>query len=208
MPSLTVAGPGGNVLSGFVDLLVDEVNVKSVEFTDDLGTYARRVLQPRGSMLGPRLGGEVQAVFASARSGDWVLAEDGTAIVAGHQLSADEFDLTLESREGVTSAALASGNAVVVLDTTVTDDLAREGLARDVVRHVQQARRDADLVVTDRILLWLDGDATMLDAVRDHEGWVAGQVLATGITYGPADDAPSTTVAIEGAEVTLAFVVA
>ena len=95
---------------------------------------------------------------------------------------------------------------MVVLDTTVTEGLAREGLARDVVRHVQQARRDADLVVTDRILLWLDGDATMLDAVRDHEGWVAGQVLATGITYGPADDAPSTTVAIVGAEVTLAFV--
>ena len=208
LPSLTVAGPGGNVLSAFVDLLVDEVNVKSVEFTDDLGTYARRVLRPRGSVLGPRLGGEVQAVFASARSGDWVLAADGTATVAGHQLSADEFDLTLEALEGVTSAALASGDAVVVLDTTVTEGLAREGLARDVVRHVQQARRDADLVVTDRILLWLDGDTTMLDAVRDHEGWVAGQVLATGITYGPADDAPSTTVAIEGAEVTLAFVVA
>ena len=97
---------------------------------------------------------------------------------------------------------------MVVLDTTVTEGLAREGLARDVVRHVQQARRDADLVVTDRILLWLDGDATMLDAVRDHEGWVAGQVLATEITYGPAADAPSTTVAIEGAEVTLAFVLA
>tara|TARA_B100000678_G_scaffold262316_1_gene244369 strand:+ start:61 stop:504 length:444 start_codon:yes stop_codon:yes gene_type:complete len=147
-------------------------------------------------------------VFANARSGDWVLTADGTVTVAGHQLSADEFDLTLESREGLTSAALASGDAVVVLDTTVTDDLAREGLARDVVRHVQQARRDADLVVTDRILLWLDGDATMLDAVRNHESWVAGQVLATGITYGPAKNAPSTTVAIEGAKVTLAFVVA
>ena len=97
---------------------------------------------------------------------------------------------------------------MVVLDTTVTENLAREGLARDVVRHVQQARRDADLVVTDRILLWLDGDATVLDAVRDHEDWVAGQVLATGITYGSTDDASSTTVTIEGAEVTLAFVVA
>ena len=97
---------------------------------------------------------------------------------------------------------------MVVLDTTVTEGLAREGLARDVVRHVQQARRDADLVVTDRILLWLDGDATMVDAVRDHEGWVADQVLAPGITYGPTGDAPATTVAIEGAEVTLAFVVA
>ena len=150
----------------------------------------------------------MQAVFASARSGDWILAADGKVTVAGHQLSANEFDLTLESREGVTSAALSSGDAVAILDTTVTEDLAREGLARDVVRHVQQARRNADFLITDRILLWLDADTVVLDAVRDHEGWVAGQVLATEITYGPTSNAPFTTVTIEGTEVNLALVVA
>ena len=87
----------------------------------------------------------------------------------------------------LTAATLGSGDAVVVLDTAVTNDLAQEGLARDVVRQVQQARRDAELVVTDRIRLVLDGDNALLDAVRAHEDHVAGQVLATELAYGPVD---------------------
>ncbi|HBM57000.1 MAG TPA: isoleucine--tRNA ligase, partial [Acidimicrobiaceae bacterium] len=149
-----------------------------------LGGHARFVLRPDGRALGPRLGSEVQAVFAAARSGRYDLHDDGTATVAGHLLQPDEFALGVESPEGVTAAALGSGDAVVVLDTAVTDDLAQEGLARDVVRQVQQARRDAELVVTDRIRLVLDGDNAVLDAVRAHEDHVAGQVLATELAYG------------------------
>jgi isoleucyl-tRNA synthetase len=103
-------------------------------------------------------------------------------------LAAGEFELGLESPDGVTAAALDSGDAVVVLDTEVTDELAREGLARDVVRHVQQARRDADLVVTDRIHLAVDGDPAVVDAVRVHEDHVSTQVLAVEVAAGPLPD--------------------
>jgi len=202
LSSLIVAGADSESLADLVDLLVDEVNVKSVVLTDDLADHARFVMRPDGSALGPRLGGDVQAVFGAARSGSYELHEDGTATVAGHLLQPDEFTLGVESREGVTAAALGSGDAVVVLDTEVTEDLSREGLARDVVRQVQQARRDADLVVTDRIRLVLDGDDALLDAVRVHEDHVAGQVLATELVYEPVDgDSDGAVVAtVEGAE--------
>ena len=202
LSSLIVAGADSESLADLVDLLVDEVNVKSVVLTDDLADHARFVMKPDGSALGPRLGGDVQAVFGAARSGSYELHEDGTATVAGHLLQPDEFTLGVESPEGVTAAALGSGDAVVVLDTEVTEDLAREGLARDVVRQVQQARRDADLVVTDRIRLVLDGDDALLDAVRVHEDHVAGQVLATELVYEPVDgDSDGAVVAtVEGAE--------
>ena len=202
LSSLIVAGADSESLADLVDLLVDEVNVKSVVLTDDLTDHARFVMRPDGRALGPRLGGDVQAVFGAARSGSYELHEDGTATVAGHLLQPDEFTLGVESPEGVTAAALGSGDAVVVLDTEVTEDLAREGLARDVVRQVQQARRDADLVVTDRIRLVLDGDDALLDAVRVHEDHVAGQVLATELVYEPVDgDSDGAVVAtVEGAE--------
>ena len=202
LSSLIVAGADSESLADLVDLLVDEVNVKSVVLTDDLADHARFVMRPDGSALGPRLGGDVQAVFGAARSGSYELHEDGTATVAGHLLQPDEFTLGVESPEGVTAAALGSGDAVVVLDTEVTEDLSREGLARDVVRQVQQARRDADLVVTDRIRLVLDGDDALLDAVRVHEDHVAGQVLATELVYEPVDgDSDGAVVAtVEGAE--------
>jgi isoleucyl-tRNA synthetase len=146
-------------------------------------------------------------VFAAARSGDFERHGDGTVGVAGHVLSPDEFELVLESPEGVTAAALDSGDAVVVLDTDVTPALAEEGLARDVVRHVQQARRDAGLVVTDRIRLRLDGDPGVLDAVRAHEAHVAGQVLAVEIALGDVGG-DALTVRIEGLALTLSLTVA
>ncbi|MBS1266030.1 MAG: Isoleucine--tRNA ligase [Acidimicrobiaceae bacterium] len=189
LTSLTVAGADSEALAGLTDLLVDEVNVKAVHLTDDLEGHATFTLRPDGRALGPRLGGGVQAVFTAARSGEFSLNGDGTVDVAGHTLSTDEFDLALESPEGVTAAALGSADAVVVLDTGVTAELAAEGLARDVVRQVQQARRNADLVVTDRINLQLGGDEAVLEAVRVHRDYVAGQVLATELSLGevPAD---------------------
>ena len=202
LSSLIVAGADSESLADLVDLLVDEVNVKSVVLTDDLTDHARFVMRPDGRALGPRLGGDVQAVFGAARSGNYELHDDGTATVAGHLLQPDEFTLGVESPEGVTAAALGSSDAVVVLDTEVTEDLAREGLARDVVRQVQQARRDAALVVTDRIRLVLDGDDALLNAVRVHEDHVAGQVLATEVVYGPVEgDSDGAVVAtVEGTE--------
>ena len=207
---LTVAGVNSETLVDLVDLLVDEVNVRSVELTDDLEGHARLVLQPDGRALGPRLGGDVQAVFAAARSGDYRRNDDGTVTVAGQVLVPGEFDLGVESPDGVTAAALSSGDAVVVLDTEVTDDLTREGLARDVVRQVQQARRDAGLVVTDRIRLVLDGDEDLMEAIRAHETHVAGQVLAVELVYDTIDPNAdgSTEATVEGATLRFSLAVA
>jgi isoleucyl-tRNA synthetase len=189
LTSLTVAGADSETLAGLTDLLTDEVNVRNIHLTDDLEGHATFTLRPDGKALGPRLGGDVQAVFVASRSGEFSLNEDGTVDVAGHTLGTDEFDLELESPEGVTAAALGSADAVVVLDIEVTPELETEGLARDIVRQIQQARRDADLVVTDRIILRLGGDEVLLNAVRTHEDYVAGQVLATELSLGavPSD---------------------
>ena len=81
------------------------------------------------------------------------------------------------------TTALPGSTGLVVLDTVVTPELAAEGTARDVVRVVQQARRDAGLDVSDRVALALDGPAAVLDAVRAHESFVAGEVLASSVTY-------------------------
>ena len=93
LSSMVIAGPGSSSLSNFLELLTDEVNVKEIKLIEDLDKYATYSLQPNGSLLGPRLGKEVQSVFAAAKSGDWELNEDGTAKVADVLLNAEEFDL-------------------------------------------------------------------------------------------------------------------
>ena len=209
LSSMVIAGPGSNSLNNFLELLTDEVNVKKIELTEDLDKYATYNLQPNGSLLGPRLGKEVQSVFAAAKNGNWVLNDDGTAKVADVLLSEEEFELGLQPHEGITAATLNSGDAIIVLDTEITEDLAKEGIARDVIRQVQQARRDAELVVTDRIQIWLDGGETILEGVKTFEEYVASQILATEILYGRTEnpEASTTQVEIENNDLTFSIVV-
>ena len=209
LSSMVIAGPGSSSLSNFLELLTDEVNVKEIKLIEDLDKYATYSLQPNGSLLGPRLGKEVQSVFAAAKSGDWELNEDGTAKVADVLLNAEEFELGLQPHEGITAATLNSGDAIIILDTEITEDLAKEGIARDVIRQVQQARRDAELVVTDSIKIWLNGGETILDSVRTFEEYVTSQILATEIVYGETEssEASTTQVEIENSDLTFSIVV-
>jgi len=149
----------------------------------------------------------VQEVFAAARSGDFIQNDDGTVTICDEVLEPNEFELALNSPEGTTAATLSGANIVVVLDAELTPELQIEGLARDVVRQVQQARREADLVVTDRIKLWLEGSEDLLQAVNTHESYVASQVLATEILIGK-DGEHVTEVEIEGHTLTIGLRVA
>ena len=188
LASLTVAGRDATTLEPFSELLADELNVKSVNVTDDIGNLATLILRPDGKALGPRLGSAVQAVFAAARTGDWEARGDGTVAVADQVLDADEYELVLESPEGVVAAALRSNDAVVSIDTDVTPQLEAEGLARDMVREIQNARRAEDLVVTDRIEVFVTTACeTALASLEEHRDYVSDQVLATGISTASRD---------------------
>ncbi len=114
----------------------------------------RRQADRQRPAAGPRLGKQVQQAIKGSKSGDWTERPDGTVVSGGIELVEGEYELTttVEGADtGVATSAL-EGGGFVVLDTTVTPELAAEGIARDVVRLVQQpARRDAGLHVSDRI---------------------------------------------------------
>jgi isoleucyl-tRNA synthetase len=179
---LTVATPDAERLRPYADLVADEVNVKSVEFTADLAGYCERVLTVVPRVLGPRLGGQVQQVIRAVKAGDWTVS-DGVVTAGGVALNEGEYELKQVAADADRSAALPEG--VVVLDTSVTPELAAEGLARDVVRVVQQARREAGLDVADRIALTVEAGPEVSAAVEAHRDFVAAETLATSLTLGP-----------------------
>ena len=190
----TVAGVGAEDLAPLAELLAEEINVKSVVLTDDLAAHASLVLRPNGAVLGPRLGRDVQAVFSAARGGDWTRNDDGTVTAAGHVLEAGSFELAVEASEGGAAAALASGDAVVVLDTEVTAELEAEGWARDAVRVIQDCRRLDGYVVTDRIQASLAlASAEQAAAIEQWSDYVAEQTLATDLQVSVVDESASTT---------------
>ncbi|GLW35469.1 isoleucine--tRNA ligase [Actinoplanes regularis] len=183
LATLTVATPDAASLADLGELLKDEVNVKNVVFTDDVAAYCQQVLTVVPRALGPRVGKQVQQVIKAVKSGDWELV-DGAPVAAGVTLAEGEYELKLVAADAENSAPLPAGGGVVVLDGTVTPELAVEGLARDVIRVVQQARREADLDVSDRIALVLSASPAVQAAVEAHRDFVAGETLATSLTFG------------------------
>lgn len=184
LSTLTVAFDGASGLSGFSDLIADEVNVKQVVLTDEVAAHCEQVLTVVPRALGPRVGGAVQQVIKAVKAGEWTLV-DGQPTAAGVTLQEGEYELRLVAADTSHSAPLPGDAGVVVLDTSLTPELEAEGLARDVVRVVQQARREADLAVTDRIELLIAASADVEAAVAAHQEFLASETLATSVRFGP-----------------------
>ncbi len=193
--SLTVVVDDVAALSGFEPILADELNVKQVRLvqagSEAAAAYAvEQRLTVNARAAGPRLGRDVQTVIKGSKSGDWSVAGDGTVTAGGVELQEGEYTLETvasEASAGTATAVLPRGG-FAVLDTEVTPELEAEGVARDLVRSVQQARREAGLDVSDRIVLTVSGPDDVLAAARTHEQLVAGETLATKVGYEVADE--------------------
>src|SRR5439155_5388591 len=133
----------------------EEVNVKEVHLETDIAPHATLVLQVEPRLVGPRLGRATQGVMQAARDGNWRRDGDGRVELAGQVLQPEEFTLLLQAVDEGASATLPGETGLVVLNLEVTPELQEEGLARDVVRLVQTARKEADLHISNRIHLVL-----------------------------------------------------
>jgi isoleucyl-tRNA synthetase len=183
---LTVAMPHAERLGPFVELIADEVNVREVVLTDGVGSVAEEVLTLVHPVLGPRLGPDTQRVTTAVRRGDWTRS-DGRVSAGGILLEQGEFELVLRPLDQRQGRTLPDDAGVVTLDTDVDDELESEGLARDVVRLIQAARRDAGLHVSDCVDVELACPPVMADAVRGHLAYVAEQTLAVEVRVAVAD---------------------
>ncbi len=197
LADLTVVTNDAAALEPFGAIVAEEVNVRTVTLVDlgsarqaDFGISTKLTVNARAA--GPRLGKDVQLAIKGSKKGDWAVSDDGTVSAGGLALVEGEYSLETvvadnTARDGSTNTwsgssrvtAMLPHNGFVVLDTTVTPELAAEGLARDVIRAVQQARRDAGLDVSDRISLTVSGDDDVWAATVAHQELIMLETLAT-----------------------------
>ncbi len=205
LASLTVAAPNATALEEFSSIITDEVNARAVTFRADVAGVAREELQVIPAALGPRLGANTQKVIGAVKRGDWSKTDRGVQ-AGGVELEPHEYVLKLVAdtagNEDAASAALGDGDGVVIVDLTLTDDLIAEGTARDIVRAVQQARRDAGLDVSDRISLTLGLDEETERRVNSYLGYISGETLATSLAI---DGALPRTIATEDVTIGVAL---
>ncbi len=195
-------------ISARAELVTAELNVKELDFVSEEAELVSYAVKPNYRSLGPRFGKRMPQVAAAIEALDAVhvaqVMADGGQVginIEGdeHTIGAEEVTLALQPLEGYEVEAEA-GHAVA-LQLELDEELRREGFAREIVHAVQIARKEAGLEITDRIELTLDGDPALLEAAREHDSYIAQEVLATAVAYGTAD---GTTVKIDSRELQIA----
>ncbi|WP_344152410.1 isoleucine--tRNA ligase [Kribbella yunnanensis] len=192
LEKLTVAT--ADDLHALTGLIAAEVNVREIVLTsvDAIDAPVSQQLTVNARAAGPRLGKAVQTAIKASKTGDWSIAEDGVVVAGGIELVDGEYTLTTTlATEAVssgpagasasTASGLLPGGGFIVLDTTITPELEAEGTARDVIRSIQQARRDSGLEVTDRIRLAVTAEPPVARAVETHRELIMRETLATDL---------------------------
>ena len=188
------------------DVIKDEVNVKWVEegnmYVEDVAT---KKLTINSAVLGKRLPQKMKQILPASKKGEWEVSADGKITIAGEQLQKDEYQLSLDPKPEYADKAqpLSTNDALVILDTTITPELEAEGRARDVVRMVQQARKDSGLDVSDRIALALDVPPAFQSAIKAHADYIKEQTLAISIAEGKATSDKQITQELDGETFTI-----
>ncbi|MCI1195362.1 mupirocin-resistant isoleucine--tRNA ligase [Bifidobacterium pseudolongum subsp. globosum] len=203
LAKLTVVVDEPSQVDGYDALLKSELNIKDVEYStlDEASDHGLKIideLKVNARAAGPRLGKQVQFAIKASKSGDWhtdpatgdpVIETPNGAIT----LQGDEYDITRRVEEADAAARRDSASSIlpsggfVILDLELTGDLIAEGYARDVIRAVQDARKDAGLEVSDRIVLTLTVPADDLPKVEQFRDLICSETLSTSMQVEEGD---------------------
>lgn len=185
LAKVQIAIPKGltkKMLDEYLDVIAEELNVKSVDVLDDPREVAEPMFIPNPRVLGPKYGKEVQEIIRLCKDGKFIMEKDMVK-VGKWKLSAEEGTLGYEGKKGFDVVASAEG-LVVALDTNLTKNLLEEGYVREIVRNIQELRKEAGYNVSDRIYVFVDADKSLRDIVTGYADYIERETLALEIQEG------------------------
>ncbi|HEY6698526.1 MAG TPA: DUF5915 domain-containing protein, partial [Acidimicrobiales bacterium] len=189
--------PGATLGPEALDEIASELNVKALDDVDTISGLMSWTIVPNFRTLGPRLGPRVNDVKRALAEADGSalqrqLEADGFIEVAGQRLTADEVEVRANRHEDF--ALAEDGGWAVALDLELDDELRREGLARELVRSLNDLRKDIGLDIADRVTLTVRADDDVWAALDAHRDYVMNEVLAVALTRTDAEGAHALTV--------------
>ena len=181
------------VIGDLTDLIKEELNVKQVVFEKDLEKYMNFALKPNFKVAGPALGGRIKSfggALAKADAASLVAAleADGKAVIdldgEPFEVEKDFVDIRISAKDGF--AVAMENNIFTILDTTLTEDLIDEGLARELISKVQQMRKQKDFEMMDHIVITIEADDEVKAAAEKHREYIMKETLAVEIAEAAA----------------------
>ncbi len=183
-----IDGKNRELIADLVPLIEEELNIKQVLFVDDLNDYMNISLKPNfkevGKVLGPLMK-EFQTKLEQLKMEEINSLQSGKSItmtLGGEkkEITPSMVDIRISSKEGFDVGM--ENNNFMIIDTTLTDDLIKEGNAREIVSKVQQLRKNSDFNVTDRIYLYYQGDADIDDCIEEFREFIQQETLSLSVT--------------------------
>lgn len=167
----------------YKDIIAEELNVKSVLLDASINDMVTKICKPDAKVLGPKFGADLKLILEEAKSGHFEEHGDGSVTVKHFRLQPGEFSISYIKKTVSDGDSIEVDNGIVVaIDPLITPDLELEGYARDLVRYIQEARKEADYGIADRIQLsLLNIESTdFLRQVLDNFGeYIAQETLST-----------------------------
>ena len=188
LKEILVDGKYESIIGDLTPLIKEELNIKDVLFESKLDAYMNYSLKPNFKVAGPVLGKNIKAFGAALAQADpaatvAALEADGKIALdlngESMEISKDMVDVKISAKEGF--AVAMENNVFTILDTTVTPELAEEGLARELVSKVQQMRKQNDYEMMDKIHIYLSADDDVAKAVEDYREYIMKETLAESI---------------------------
>jgi len=186
LQSLTIIGKDAQKILPFSEIIAEEVNVKEIKIVEEISQFAENKLQINFKKIGAKFGAKIKEITNAIKEGDWQKINDKTIKIAGVELIDDDFELKLTTKniDEKKSAImpLPSNDYLVLLAIEITKELEDEGIARDIVRAIQQNRKDANLEITNHINLEIfSSNPRILEVALGFENYIKNQVLAENI---------------------------
>ena len=177
LASLKIIADNSLMFEEFEDLIKDEINVKSIIYSNDLKNNADLKLSINFPILGKRLPQKMKDIIKLSKEGQWKYLSSELWI-ADEQLLKEEYSLVLLPKNAQSAKPFSNNKGIVWLDLALTKELEEEGGARDLVRFIQQARKEAGFEVSDRIKLNIKADSDLKVVLANYGSFIAEQTLS------------------------------
>jgi isoleucyl-tRNA synthetase len=174
----------------YQEIIEDELNVKSVVFTDDVRDFTTYTFKPQLKTVGPKYGKQLNGIRAKLSEIDGNIAMDELRANGFIKFDVDEVEVKLaeedllidiSQKEGYVTEA--DNTVTVVLDTNLTDELIEEGFVYEVISKIQTMRKDSDFEVMDHITVYISGNDKIAEVVKKNAGAIGEKVLANEFKY-------------------------
>ena len=183
LKELTVVGDDAKWIQDFENYVLEEVNIKKIHINSSSDSLYKNKIKINLRKLGPKLGKDTGKFMQAANNDEWKMNHDKTLSILDKTLSEDEYILEKESLPGTETRDIENGNIIVSLNIDIDNDLEIEGIARDILRAIQNKRKELDLDISDKINVNIFGNSKINETLESYNEYISTNSLAEKLVF-------------------------